>query len=105
MAGALAARGRTHKSTPAAVADGEVSTMSTFDELRLIRQSIAALKQRTITDLDALAAQVDLLLPQEESDRGRAFKRYTPEDWGNYLDGSEKKIAARCRSHKFKIIG
>jgi hypothetical protein len=81
--------------------------MSIFDELRLIRQSIAALKQRTINDLDALAAQVDLLLPQEESDRGRAFKRYSSSDWGDFLDGGEKKIAAGSRSHKFKfkIIG
>jgi hypothetical protein len=79
--------------------------MSTFDELRLIRQSIVALKQRTINDLDALAAQVDLLLPQEESDRGRAFKRYSSADWGEFLDGGEKKIAAGSRSHKFKMIG
>jgi len=79
--------------------------MSTYDELRLIRQSIEALKQRTILDLDALAAQVDLLLPQVESGRGCAFKRFTRDDWGRYLDGKEKKIAAGSRSHKFKIIG
>lgn len=73
--------------------------MSTFDDLRLIRQSIEALKQRTINDLDALAAQVDLLLPQEESARGREFKRYTATDWGNFLDGGTPK------SFKFKVIG
>jgi hypothetical protein len=79
--------------------------MSTFDELRLIRQSIEALKRRTINDLDALAAQVDLLLPREESDRGRAFKRYTPADWERHRDGRDEKIAPESRAYKFKLIG
>jgi hypothetical protein len=70
--------------------------MPSYDELRLVKQSIEALKRRTLNDLDALAAQVDLLLPKEESARGREFRRYTRADWGRFIEG----IAAGRRSHK-----
>lgn len=78
--------------------------MTIYEELRLIRQSIEALRRRTTEDLDALAAQVDLLLPKKESDRSRLFKRFTKEDWGNYLDGGEEHAARRARKGKFKVI-
>jgi hypothetical protein len=65
--------------------------MRSYDELRLVKQSIEALRRRTLNDLDALAAQVDLLLPSEDCARVKAFRRYTREDWDRFIEGREGK--------------
>jgi hypothetical protein len=75
-----------------------------YDELRLILQSIEALKQRTINDLDALAAQVVLFLPREEAARGREFRRYTSKDWERFLEGSGDDRRPHRHSSRLKLI-
>lgn len=73
-----------------------------YDELRMILQNIEALKQRTINDLDALAAQVVSFLPKEEGYRGKAFRRYTRRDWDEFMDGAR---ATDARNARFKVVG
>jgi hypothetical protein len=72
-----------------------------YDELRLILQNIEALKQRTINDLDALAAQVVSFLPKEEGDKAKAFRRYNRDDWESYLETGSRNV----KQHRIKAVG
>lgn len=59
--------------------------LTTTEELFLMRMSIQATRDSINADLDALADQINRLLPPEDSAQQQRMKKYTKEDWKNYL--------------------
>lgn len=57
------------------------------EELALMRMSIRAMKERICEDLDAMADQIDRLLPPEDDRKHQRYKNFTKEDWGKFLNG------------------
>ena len=59
--------------------------IDTVQELILMRHSIRAIRERLNEDLDAMAKQIERLLPPPDTERSRRFKNFTKKDWHKYL--------------------
>ena len=57
----------------------------TAHELQLMCYSIRAIRDRVNADLDAMVDRISRLLPPEDSALQRRMKKYSKEDWKNYL--------------------
>ncbi len=59
----------------------------TIQELILMRMSIKAIRDRMNEDLDAMADQINRLLPPEDDSRHQRYKNFTSKDWSDFLHG------------------
>ena len=62
------------------------STPNGAPELFLVRMSIEAIRARVNAELDALACQVDGMLPAADGARYSRYKNFSKHDWGEFLD-------------------
>ena len=63
------------------------TNFDTTQELILMRMSIKAIRDRMNEDLDAMAEQINRLLPPEDDTRYQRRKHWGKKEWGLFLKG------------------
>ena len=57
----------------------------TAADLMLMRMEFKAMKERHCRDIDAMVARLDRMLPPEDDLRYQRLKKFTTEDWEDFL--------------------